>query len=542
MAWSKPAFRPIDVERGDSMTVHIYLRKSRTDLELEAGGQEDTLKRHRDTLLSLAARRGYQVGQVYEEVVSGDSIAARPQMQLLLAQVEQGACDGVLVMEVERLARGDTIDQGIVARTFQLSGTKIITPSKIYDPANPSDEEYFEFGLFMSRREYRTINRRLQSGRAASVREGKYVGSKPPYGYRRVKLPRQKGWTLEPDPEQAPIVRLIFQLYTEGALDREGVKTPLGSVSIAHHLDRLGIPTFTGDPYWSGSSVRTILRNPVYIGKVVWMSRPQVKRMEHGEIVRSRPRNLPQDVMVCDGLHPPLVEEELWQTAQALLRKNSRPSSPAGKPLTNPLAGLLVCGVCGRNMVRRPYSKTTRAGLLCPNNHCPTCGSHLDLVEQAVIAALDSWLRDDTNWAVGGSEDPLETMIAAKEAALAAGRRELEKLSQQQDRAYDLLEQGVYDQDTFARRTQLLKSRLAESQQAANLLSEELYQLRQRLHSRRNLLPKVRHLVEVYGEIPTAQEKNNLLREVVEKIIYTKTTRGRGHETDFSIILLPKIE
>ena len=91
-------------------------------------------------------------------------------------------------MEVERLARGDTIDQGIVAQTFKLSCTKIITPMKTYDPNNEYDEEYFEFGLFMSRREYKTINRRLQRGRVASVKEGKYVGNKSPYGYTRMKL------------------------------------------------------------------------------------------------------------------------------------------------------------------------------------------------------------------------------------------------------------------------------------------------------------------------------------------------------------------
>mgnify|MGYP000193505958 CR=1 FL=1 len=61
------------------------------------------------------------------------------------------------------------------------SDTKIITPTKTYDPDNEFDEEYFEFGLFMSRREYKTIKRRLNAGRISSVKEGKYCGSRPPY-------------------------------------------------------------------------------------------------------------------------------------------------------------------------------------------------------------------------------------------------------------------------------------------------------------------------------------------------------------------------
>jgi len=177
----------------------LYLRKSRADLDAEARGEGETLARHEKALLELGKRQKLNITQIYREIVSGETIAARPVMQQLLSEVEQGIWDGVLVMEVERLARGDTIDQGIVAQTFKLSGTKIITPVKTYDPNNEYDEEYFEFGLFMSRREYKTINRRLQRGRIASVKEGKYIGNKSPYGYVRKKLEHDKGFTLVPD-------------------------------------------------------------------------------------------------------------------------------------------------------------------------------------------------------------------------------------------------------------------------------------------------------------------------------------------------------
>ncbi len=166
----------------------MYLRKSRADLEAEARGEGETLKRHEKILLELARKMNINITQIYREVVSGESIAARPVMQELLSDVEKSLWDGVFVVEVERLARGDTMDQGLVAQTFKYSHTKIITPLKIYDPSNEFDEEYFEFGLFMSRREYKTINRRLQRGRLQSVKEGKFVGSVATYGYKRKKL------------------------------------------------------------------------------------------------------------------------------------------------------------------------------------------------------------------------------------------------------------------------------------------------------------------------------------------------------------------
>ena len=194
----------------------LYVRKSRADAEAEARGEGETLTRHINTLLELAKRKHLDITQIYREIVSGETIAARPVMQQLLAEVEQGMWDGVLVMEVERLARGDTVDQGIVAQTFKFSDTQIITPLKDYKPNDEFDEEYFEFGLFMSRREYKTINRRLQRGRLASVKEGKYVGSHKPFGYDRVKIVGDKGFTLAPNPDEADIIRMIFNLYTKG--------------------------------------------------------------------------------------------------------------------------------------------------------------------------------------------------------------------------------------------------------------------------------------------------------------------------------------
>ena len=108
----------------------IYLRKSRRDIEAEQRGEGETLARHRVMLTELAARRGLPIGRIYHEIVSGDTISDRPVMQELLRDVQAGKWAGVLVAEIERLARGDTIDQGIVAQAFKFSGTHIITPTR----------------------------------------------------------------------------------------------------------------------------------------------------------------------------------------------------------------------------------------------------------------------------------------------------------------------------------------------------------------------------------------------------------------------------
>lgn len=223
----------------------MYLRKSRADLDAEARGEGETLARHEKILWDLATKLNLYVKKddIYREIVSGESIASRPVMQLVLSEVEQGLWDGVLVVEVERLARGDTMDQGLVAQTFKYSSTKIITPMKIYNPSNEFDEEYFEFGLFMSRREYKTINRRLQQGRLSSIKEGKYVSSRPPFGYKRKKLEKEKGYTLVPIPEQATAIKMIFDYYTTGELQPDGTYERLGISLITRRLNTLKIST-----------------------------------------------------------------------------------------------------------------------------------------------------------------------------------------------------------------------------------------------------------------------------------------------------------
>ena len=322
--------------RNTSNEYCIYLRKSRLDAEAEARGEHDILARHRRTLLDLARRMGITIGHIYEEIVSGETIAARPQVQELLHDVEAGRWKGVLCMEVERLARGNTSDQGLIADTFKYSDTKIVTPLKIYDPSNEFDEEFFEFGLFRSRMEYRTINRRLQRGKEASLREGKYIAGSAPYGYERYKLPKQKGYSLRIVPDKAETVKLIYQWYVHGDLSSDGSPVPMGADSIAKKLDRLGIPS-PGGGKWPACTVRDVISNPTYMGKIRWSYRPTIKQMKGGRRIVSRP--VDNQAVYADGIHDPIVPPELWAQAQSILKSRSHGPVPKSTQIQNPLAG-----------------------------------------------------------------------------------------------------------------------------------------------------------------------------------------------------------
>lgn len=504
----------------------IYLRKSRKDIEAEAHGAGETLKRHEEALLGLAEKLDKPISKVYREVVSGETIAARPVMRQLLREVEQNIWDGVFVMEVERLARGDTKDQGVVAEAFKYSETLIITPNKIYDPCDEFDEEYFEFGLFMSRREYKTINRRIQRGREASVKEGKWIYSEAPFGYRRIKLENQKGYTLKPDPAEAPTVRKIFDWY---------VNELIGSSQIAGRLNTIGIKPRRSD-HWHPASVRDILSNVVYKGCIKKGERPEKRYMEDSIVKKRRVYN-PQ-CLIVKGIHPPLVTEEQFDAAQRIKKRNAVTSNSGEKfDLRNPLAGLVECKICGRKLQLSGSRKNPKA-LRLHCGHCENISALYSDVESAVLAGLSDWLQ---NFKVSAEADNSPADISIYAEAISTAETELKTLCGQISRLHDLLEQGIYDTDTFLQRNEELADRKNAAQEKIDKLTENIAKI-QRKENKEPFIPKVENVLDTYLTLDSAEKKNALLKSIIGKVSYIRTQKGTGTEKAFDIEIYPIID
>lgn len=519
----------------------IYLRKSRADIEAEQQGAFETLARHKAALLALAKSEGIIIGEIYEEIVSGDSLAERPQIQRLLKDVSAERWENVLVMDIDRLARGDTIDQGIIAQTFQYSNTKIVTPQKVYNPNNEFDEEYFEYGLFMARREYKAIKRRLQRGREASVREGKYVGSRPPYGYDRIKLENAKGYTLKINDEEATVVRLIFELYTSGVVNANGTKERIGVSKIVRYLNDLNIRPKRRET-WSPASIRDILINPVYIGKVRWNWRPVKKKMENASKRSARPRNDLSSCIIADGLHKPIVSVETWELAQHYMKENPARPVQIKNTVANPLSGLLVCGKCGRKMVRRPYGGNRPDFIICPYTDCNNVSSALTVVEERLLSSIRAWATEyRLKWKQEAKNK--DTSEAVVSSAINQLKKSLSQNEKKIDKIYDLLEQGVYSHEEFLTRSKKALENSADIKQQIETLENELKKSQRLSESYNILLPKLDHLLETYSELTDAESKNDLLKEVLEKVVYTKEKRitRASHGDSFSLVLYPKI-
>lgn len=506
--------------------VCIYLRKSRADIEAEQRGEGETLAKHKKALLKYAQQNNLNIVRIREEIVSGESLAHRPQMLELLKEVEDKKYDAVLVMDMDRLGRGNMQEQGLILETFRQSETKIITPRKTYDLTDEFDEEYTEFETFMARRELKLITRRMQGGRVRSVEDGNYIGTRPPYGY--IIKETDNGRTLEPHPDQAHVVKLIFELYTEKRM---------GANKIAHELNRLGYTTYTGIE-WKSASVLNVLKNAVYAGRIQWRKKETVKSTEPGKKrdVRTRTRDEWIDVK---GKHEPLISMETYKKAQDILKRKYHVPYQLESGITNPLAGLIKCDMCGSSMVLRPYTRQ-KPHLKCYNQLCECKSTRFEYVEERLMKALQSWLKEyKLRWDKHKPEKKEDNALQIKQNALKNLERELKELEKQKGRLHDFLERGIYDEETYLERSQNLAERIENTHQAIEDTKAEIKAEKQREKAQKDIIPTVENVLRLYDMTDDPAEKNALLKDILEKAVYRKEKTQRGD--DFTLVLYPKL-
>ena len=491
-------------------TYAAYLRKSRADSDKTI---EEVLASHRHDLMKLARSMGVGIVDWYEEVVSGESVSGRPQVQALLDAVSDGRYLAVFCMDIDRLGRGDMMDQGLILNTFRRSETKIITPKKTYDLTDEADETISEFEAFFARHEYKTIRKRMRRGTIACLEQGGYVANAP-YGYEQCRINKKP--SLRIVPEEARFVRLAFDRYCAG----------IGATAIADELNALGaIPR--RNEVFNKNSVRYMLRNPVYCGLVVFNRMRHTKKGSHGadrNITRSNPE---EKWLVAPGLHEAIISKEQFDLAQNIRRGKDRPQFHLqGGKINNQFAGVFRCSGCGK------YLQTASASKCGPQLYCKTPGcsasARVSYVEEYLLDALHAELH---RLELAGDTD-LTADLATADQQITTLQAEIQKAQTKRTRLYGFLEDGLYDRATFMERMALaekdlaaLNARLtkAEAHRAA-IESSNTAALRANLETALTLWPE--------SDQPT---RNNLLKSLIADAEYTKLKKSKPR--DFQITL-----
>lgn len=505
----------------------IYLRKSRTDNQFES--VSEVLSRHEQILQDHCIRvfgEPIPQNQILKEVVSGEYIKDRPLMQKLLETIETGCIDAVVVVEPQRLSRGSFGDIDRIVNTFKYTDTKIITPTKTYDLNNKFDRKYFEQELLRGNDYLEYVKEILVRGRKRSVEDGLYIGSIPPYGYDKKKLPK-KGFTLIPN-NDADNVRYIFNKFLEG----------LGTTELAKHLTEIGIKSQTRKP-WTANMTRNILTNNIYIGIVTYGRRETKKIMKNAEIVKSRPWNN-EEYIEARGLHQPIIPEEDFELAQQLLKSRAGKSIRGDKTIKNPIAGLVKCKYCGKNMVRRPYDKREIPSLVCKTIGCNCVSSDLNLVEERVIELLRKELNA-YKYYIENYEEEIKSNSNAIEKEINKIDKELLSLKTDLQNALIKYNRNTITEDEY---TFLRNYTLGEENHLNSLKNALMDKLQNdELENKIKAVPILENCINEYYSL-SIENKHKLLSTIIDKIIYEKSVGGRWNEearSSFKLELFLKI-
>lgn len=328
----------------------MYLRKSRADDPLLT--VEEVLLNHKKILDEWVEKNlsaPIPAENCFKEVVSGESIADRPEFQKVLKLIESPQYKAVLCVEISRLGRPDTEEIGRLTKIFRYTGCLVITPMMTFDITNEYERDMFERELKRGNEYLEYTKKLLSRGRELSVKSGNYVGSKPVYGYDKIIVMdgKRKCPTLAINEEQARVVRMVFDWY---------VNENVGTQNIANRLNDLNI-TPPEISVWRGETVRRMVENPIYVGMVKWNQKKAALKVDNGEFKKTRIKTSPDELIYVKGRHEAIISDELFQAAKEKRGKSHKTIN--NKELRNPLASLLYCE-CGRAMA---YRHSTRGDL-----------------------------------------------------------------------------------------------------------------------------------------------------------------------------------
>ena len=479
----------------------IYLRKSRQDDPNET--VEEVLAKHEIQLQEYAERElGGRIPEenIYREVVSGESIDARVEIKEVLARIEDPKIRGVIVVEPSRLSRGDLGDCDRIIKAFQLSHTLVITPMMTYDLEKKMERKFFQDELLRGRDFYEYTRDILWMGRVRAAKRGLFLGRYAPYGYKKVTL--GKDHTLEILEDEAAVVRLVFDIYT---------KEQATPYQIACRLNKMNVKAPRGEK-WVKDTIRHMLRNAHYNGKIVYNQVKSTPVLENGRVVVKRLTQPEEEIIVAEGKHTAIIDNETWEAAQKLVARNPRVKHT--HPLKNPLSGVVHCSKCGKVLHQHPY-KNADDRYECRTR--PRCFKSIKVsaVMDAVITALEESELPELQLRLKNNDGDA---LKIQKRLLQKLEKQMEEYRVQEDNQYELLETGKYSQDLFDRRNAALRAKMEDCQ-------AQIYAAKKSMPESVDYAERIAKLQDAIALLKdpeaTPTEQNKTLKAIVDRIDFT---------------------
>ena len=496
--------------KSDVKDVAIYLRKSR--------GEEEDLAKHRMALEELCKVQNWRYTE-YAEIGTSDSIDLRPKMIQLLKDVGQELYDAVIVMDMDRLSRGDGEEQARIKNTMRRTSTLIITPNKIYDLEDENDDMYSDFEGLMARVEYKQIKKRFKRGKKQGSRRGDWTNGTPPYPYEYKQWFDTKSKELHSNEKGLVVNKEKYNIYRY--IMEKIIVENVSPNEVSWELNKQGIPSPRGG-IWHGGTIQRILVDETHLGKIISNKSAGdghiIKRSKDCKALVYYPR---EEWIVVDNCHEAVKTEE--EHTKILMYFNRITKTPKRRGTrTYPLSGLVKCCRCGHTLVTGIRADRSNAENIKPcwykdefGNKCGNRGGEASIVHEAIksqLALYETALKQTTS-----GNDESNTTLTEVNITL----NEIDKLERKSAKIDELVEEEYYTLTEAKQRKSDNKLTLDKAETRLKLLQIKLGDSQKMDNQERlNLIDKFRE--GMAKDNITAEEVNDWYKSLISHIIWDR--------------------
>lgn len=514
----------------------LYERLSRDD---EMQGESNSIVNQKRYLEEYAQAQGFKnIRHFTDDGYSGSNFK-RPDFQKMIAAIEAGEIDVVCVKDLSRFGR-DYLKVGFYTEImFPEKGVRFIAINNSVDSANPTENDFTPFLNIMNEWYAKDTSNKIRAIFRSRMQDGKRCSGAIPYGYRRD--PEDKNHLLI-DEEAAKVVRRIYQMVIDG----------MGSQAIANQLtaDNVLIPSAYleqsehgesrnhsyHDPCrWNCTAVSYILDKQEYMGHTVLG-----KTICENFKTKKRRKARPDELIIFENTHEPIIDAETWHLVQKLRRRTRR--KLANGSYSHRLSGLVYCADCGKRLSysspqsqHRPDGKTYDAD---SSFRCPTyksmygeCTMHyiksstLDkLVDEAVRKIARYVLRNEQAFLeqvrVLTSADQKHTQSEDKKELVNIKKR-IAELDNYIKRLYEGNASGKIPDRQFEKLMAQYDSEQQELEERVKEIEVSIHEIQQESENGQQFV----RLVQKYRDLTEIDQ--TALNEFIDKVVVHEATGGR---------------
>ena len=472
----------------------VYLRLSRDD----QNGNSDSMSiiNQRDMLTEYCEERGWKVYDIYVDDGFTGTNFERPGFQRMIEDIKSGMINVVLTKDLSRLGRNYVLTGQYTDFFFPEHGVRYVAVNDSYDSAK-DDNDIAPFKNILNEMYAKDISKKIRSARATGAKQGKFMGSKPPYGYTKTPEDKHK---LVIDPMAAEVVRRIFREYAGGdsarsiadKLNADNIDTPA-----VYYFKMTGKRATRSDNChkWGSQTLMDLLRNQAYLGHMV-----QGKRKVSSFKTKKRVANTKDAWIIVENTHEPLVSLGEWEAVKTrLLKAEKAPTNSIIKRSKadgiSLFSGIIKCADCGAGMAFNHKTRKNGAAKLIyrcsrhANNGSSVCTAHTidaEVLEQVLLSDIQSHAKT----AVRDEKGLLDRLLAFSTKACRNESAAQEKTLRDTESRISFIETA--GKQLFEERVSgnvpdaMFKKMLSDYQQEIETLTQQASELRSQTQDSRN--------------------------------------------------------